>query len=180
MTLSFDISDISMVCEESASPFNVEGDAAGSSAAVSPATSTSETTTLPAIVTPKPRSINAGYKIVFDNLDKTIKPRYMSIEKQSTSLHYVHGYAVKDRIDFSTYSAANESGKERNVFSLLPAASDYATLKRRFSIHVTRIITSYLTFFTEDFEGLVNHHIKHRYSTEMGKKSEVVSQIEFN
>ena len=34
-------------------------------------------------------SHNAGFKIVFDNLDKTIRPRHMTIEKQTQSLHYV-------------------------------------------------------------------------------------------
>ncbi len=146
----------------------------------SPATShdtASEDTILHANRSSNSGSINAGYKIVFDNLDKTVKPRHMSIEKQSTSLHYVHGYAVKDRIDFSTFSSVRETGTEQNLFALLPNENDYAVLKKRFSIHVSRIITSYLEIFKEDFEGLIEHHIKHRYSKEMSVKSEVVSQL---
>ncbi len=48
------------------------------------------------------KSTNAGYKLVFDNIDKTIKPRYMRQDVQSVMLHYVQVYAVKDRIDFSS------------------------------------------------------------------------------
>ena len=35
------------------------------------------------------------------NIDKTIKPRHMTVDSHTTSLHYVHAYAVKDSVDFS-------------------------------------------------------------------------------
>ncbi len=46
-------------------------------------------------------SLNSGYKIVFDNIDKNVKPRYMRSDSQIKSLHYVQSYAVRNRIDFS-------------------------------------------------------------------------------
>ena len=46
-----------------------------------------------------PQSVNAGVKLVFDNIDKTVKPRLMTLESQTTSLNYVQAIAVKDRID---------------------------------------------------------------------------------
>jgi len=52
----------------------------------------------------KPLSICACYKIVFDNLDKTIKPRFMRAKYQTKSLHLVHSFAMKNRIDFSEFS----------------------------------------------------------------------------
>ncbi len=60
-----------------------------------------------------------------------------------------------------------ETGTEQNLFALLPNENDYAALKNRFSIHVSRIITSYLEFYKEDFEGSIEHHVKHRYSKDM-------------
>lgn len=45
-----------------------------------------------------------GYKFVGDNIDKNIKPRYECHERRGQSLHYFHGYAVKDRIDLSKFS----------------------------------------------------------------------------
>ena len=42
------------------------------------------------------KSINAGYKLVFDNIDKTVKPRFMTQDSQTETLHYVQAYAVKD------------------------------------------------------------------------------------
>ena len=50
-------------------------------------------------------SVNTGYKIVFDNIDKNVAPRFMRNEHQTRSLHYVHSNAVKDRLDFSNLSS---------------------------------------------------------------------------
>lgn len=49
----------------------------------------------------QPHSQWSGFKIVGDNLDKTVKPRHMRSDHQNVSLHYFHSIAVKDRIDFS-------------------------------------------------------------------------------
>ena len=45
-----------------------------------------------------------GFKLVGDNIDKTVKPRGMRFNHQVQSLHYFHVYAVKDRINFSGLS----------------------------------------------------------------------------
>ena len=45
----------------------------------------------PAICSPVP-----GFKMVIDNIDKTVKPRNQTIDAQTQSLHYVQVYAVKD------------------------------------------------------------------------------------
>ena len=41
------------------------------------------------------------YKLVLDNIDKTIKPNDMRMDNQTKSLHYVHKYAVLDRINLT-------------------------------------------------------------------------------
>ena len=40
------------------------------------------------------------FRLVGDNIDKSIKPRDMRLDHQSKQLHYFHVYAVKDKIDF--------------------------------------------------------------------------------
>ena len=47
----------------------------------------------------RPRS-NYSYVIVGDNLDKNIRPRHMTSDHQTQSVHYFHCYAVQDRVDF--------------------------------------------------------------------------------
>ena len=118
------------------------------------------------------KSINVGYKLVFDNIDKTIKSRFMTQDSQTKTLHYVQAYAVKDRIDYS--SIGGEQKNETNLYKILPDLEDYHLLKERFVIHVSRIISTYLDFF-KDFKNLVQRHIPHRYSSEMCHKSEIVS-----
>lgn len=41
------------------------------------------------------------FKICGDNIDKTVKRRYMCSDKGNLSLHAFHSYAVLDRIDLS-------------------------------------------------------------------------------
>ena len=120
-----------------------------------------------------PTSVNAGYKIVFDNLDKTVKPRYMRSDAQAQSLHYVQGFAMKDRIDYSCFSEKLDNG-EVNLYSVLPNSEDYQLLKQNFAIHISRIIADYLLIFKEDFKNLVPRHIPHKYSKEMSMKSKIV------
>ena len=45
-----------------------------------------------------------GFKLVGDNIDKNFKPRYMTSDRQTKSLHFFHSYAVKDRINLSGIS----------------------------------------------------------------------------
>lgn len=100
----------------------------------------------------------------------------MTLDSQTKSLHYVHAYAVKDRIDYSCYSGNRDAG-EWELYSILPTHQDYLSLKERFVVHVLRIIVMHLTFFKKDFKGLVPKHLPHRYSSEMSERSEVVSVV---
>ena len=53
---------------------------------------------------PQANSTWVGYKFVGDNIDKNIKPRFQRHDNKGQSLHYYHGYAVRDRLDLSTLS----------------------------------------------------------------------------
>ncbi len=119
--------------------------------------------------------MTAGFKIVFDNIDLTVRPRHSTEERQSLSLHNVNAFAVKDRINYSTFSSTRER-KEDYLYSILPNDEDYQSLKERFIIHVSRIIVKYMNFFKEDFQNLIQWHIPHQFSKVMSKKSEVVSK----
>ncbi len=112
---------------------------------------------------------------MFDNIDLTVRPRRSTEKRQSLSLHNVNAFAVKDRINYSTFSSTRER-KEDYLYSILPNDEDYQSLKERFIIHVSRIIVKYMHFFKEDFQYLIQWHIPHQFSKEMSKKSEVVSK----
>ena len=77
----------------------------------------------------QPLSVNSGYKLVFKNINKT----------------YDHGlvtalYAVKDRIDYSCFSDQRRSD-EVSLYSILPSTEEH------FIVHISRLITTHLTFF---------------------------------
>ena len=163
LSLDFSISDLSD--QEEISPLNDTME--NESMAVPSPVDSSDVCTSPA-------SINTGYKLVFDNIDKTVKPRHMRIDSQTKSLHYVQAYAVKDRIDYSCEASERNRDSEVNLYDILPSAHDYQKLKNNFAVHVSRVITSHLDFFKEDFKGLSQQHIQHKYSKEMSKKSEIV------
>ena len=91
-------------------------------------------------------SINAGYKIVFDNIDKNVKLRYMCSDCQTYSLHCVHGYGVEDRTDFS--ECLDVAPQEVNAFDVIPTEEDYKSLKNDFSVLVSRAIVKFLPFFS--------------------------------
>lgn len=114
-----------------------------------------------------------------DNLDKTVKVRFMRSDKGNLSLHYFHCYGVLDRIDLSgvldSVVASCLPSPASIAASLLPSASDDQSLKRHFAILVSRILATHITFFSFGFDDVVQWHIQHEFSDQMAKKSVVVS-----
>ena len=49
-------------------------------------------------------SLTTGYKLVFDNWDTNIRPRYMRSDSQTKSFHFVQAYGVHDRINYSAFT----------------------------------------------------------------------------
>ena len=123
-----------------------------------------------------PRRQICYFKLVGDNLDKNIKPRYMRSDRQTTSLHYFHVYAVLDRVDVSAMSnqVSFVDSQASDLNALLPSAEDDMNIKANFSTLVSRILVKYLPHLLP-YASCVNDHILHKYSKEMSMKSKVVS-----
>ena len=126
------------------------------------------------------------YKLVGDNLDLTVKARYMRMDsRQDQSLHYFHLMSVCDRIDFSqlpiTKPATCLNSPSKLAINMLPdVKSDEWTLITDLSMLVSRIIVSHIPFFNFSFSDVVTWHLKHQYYTEMSGKSTVVSSLQHN
>lgn len=118
---------------------------------------------------------NATFKLVGDNIDKTIKPRDMRIDHQTQSLHYFHSFAVKDRVSFSslpnTVSLINPAEVDLQCF--LPTADDQLVLEENLCVLISRMVVQYIPFFRK-CTIKVKQHIDHLYSKEMARKSTVV------
>ena len=138
-----------------------------------PVPSSQPSTPVSAIQSDQPQSLPAGYKVVFDNIHKTINPRHMTADSQVVSLHYVQAYAVRDRVDYSSFPS--QKCGDTNLYDLLPSQTNYSSLKENFAIYICRVIVENLVFFHDDFKQLTSKDIPHKYSKEHSKKSEVVS-----
>lgn len=116
-----------------------------------------------------------GFKIVGDNIDKTVRPRHQTIDSRTQSLRYFNSFAVQDRVDLSSYSDHTPSVDidTLSMDCLLPTHNDLQTLRSCFAIHIARILTRYLSIFSA-FVKVVPLHIDHKYSDNMAKKSNVV------
>ncbi len=114
------------------------------------------------------KSTSSLYKLVFDNIDKSVKPRYMRSIVQTKSLHYVHMYCVKDRIDFSGLSQVPKSiDVDDSLYSILPSDKDYNCLKQNFDFLIAKTIHGHVHFFGEDFKRLIPTHVPHQYTNQM-------------
>ena len=126
-------------------------------------------------ISPSPRMSWNGFKIVGDNVDKNVKPRYMRLNRQTRSLHYFNAYAVKDRIDLSSYSSFTsyiDIGVD--IESILPSDDIHSKLLDNLGVLVSRILVGNMPVFKFYFEDVVQYRLEHMYSEEMSKKSEIV------
>ena len=120
------------------------------------------------------------YRLCGDNIDKTVKPRYMRSDSHKTeSIHYFHSYAVANRVDFSDLSERTPPLPSVDLWqlasSLLPSPDDDATMRNNFATHVSRVLVNNIDFFKVTFDGVVDWHIKHQFYEQMSRKSDVVS-----
>ena len=84
-----------------------------------------------------------GFKMVGDNIDKMIKPRYMRSDRQNQSLHYIHMYAVQDQIHLSE-SYQRPAPKDPPLEELLPSPDDGKELHSNMEILVTQILARHM------------------------------------
>lgn len=65
-------------------------------------------------------------KLVGDNIDDNVKPRYMRSDNQTKSLHYFHVYAVADRVNAKQMSNLMSmiDPKMVDLYVLLPSIDD--------------------------------------------------------
>ncbi|KAL5467435.1 hypothetical protein EMCRGX_G031658 [Ephydatia muelleri] len=115
-----------------------------------------------------------GFRLVGDNIDKTIGPRDMRLNNQSKSLHYFHVYAVKDRVDVRHLSPSVTmlSPGDMDVTKFLPSDEDNETLLANYKVLMARVITKHVPGLAHLSPLIPN--IRHAHSDSMSKKSEVV------
>ena len=98
------------------------------------------------------------------------------MDRRDKDHHWFYLYAVRDRIcDTSLeYNAPTASTLPLKTFLL--SAADCYKLQTEFSTLIGRVLVKNVSFFSQ-FQENVPDHIKHHYSADMAKKSEIVSSL---
>ena len=95
------------------------------------------------------------------------------------SLHYFNSFAVYNRIDFSSYPDIHPSTcfdrPLHRAKSLLPSRDDDNILRESIATIISRVLTDNMPFFRMTFDDVILWHMKHKYYSQMSKKSVVVS-----
>lgn len=79
-----------------------------------------------------------GFKIVGDNVDKNFRPSTQCHDNKTQSMHWFHLYAVKDRIDLSSYSDSTPSSDTIDVNKLLIHQDDIKQITSDAEILISR------------------------------------------
>lgn len=135
------------------------------------------------------RNIWNGFKLVMDNVDKNYRQSFHQMDKKTTSIHYVHYYAVRDRIDLSSCSETQPTAPidvQKLIVDeddLTLVTDDAIVLIARYSFVqcvcfcctyiISRILSQHMDCFKSQLKD-VPLHIESNYVTEMSVRSEVV------
>ena len=127
------------------------------------------------VPSPAVTPVAPSYILVGDNWDKNIRPRHMTMEHQTTSLHLFHAYAALDRVDCTGLSddAPTADLKNMSPLSFMPSVEDCMKLRDDYITLVARIVVEKLPAF-EPFADCVDKNIPHPYTAQMKEKSVVV------
>ena len=124
---------------------------------------------------PRPRMAHTpqgmfSYIIVGDDVDKTVKPRYMMVDHQSQSLHYFHAYAALDRVDFQHLPNSEPIAQVSSLpnSSFLPNLEDCAALRSNYAVILGHELVR-LVPFLKQFAEYVPAHITRQHSEEMSR-----------
>jgi hypothetical protein len=93
------------------------------------------------------------FKIVGDNIDKTVKPREETSDNHNKSLHYFHSYAVRDRTN--AYGLEDNPHlpniEDINILDVLQTDDDRNILKKNMSIIAGKLGINVMCNFYVDF-----------------------------
>ncbi|XP_066910178.1 uncharacterized protein [Clytia hemisphaerica] len=110
------------------------------------------------------------YQITGDNLDIEQQVRHQGIKNPNKSLHWFNVIASKDRV---MKAQDNKTTEDYQNFSILPSVSDSTEVLDDFKFLVSRSIAKFMPSF-KMFQKVIPKHMKHDFSEEMSKPSEVV------
>ena len=118
-----------------------------------------------------------GYTLTFDNVNQQQTARHQHRgDPGNARLNMVQGYAAKDRIPSPSKNTAPDPNgiREIPISCMLPSDEELNSIRHEMTIIVMRILSSRMEGF-RSVEDEIPKHIKHEFSKESSKKSEIVS-----
>ena len=114
-----------------------------------------------------------SFQVTGDNLDISIKTKYMSIDRRNKSLHWFNVIASNERVINADLATSRPRCSILSVpdTAFLPSVQENEKLREEFAILVERILVKYLPAFAL-FENYVYKHIMHKFSKEASQQSE--------
>lgn len=88
-----------------------------------------------------------GFKLIIDNLDKNFHLSFQRCDKQTESMHICHVFAVKDRIDFSSYNDDDPIAARIDVNKLMINKDDLKQVKSDAKILFSRYVYGYIQLY---------------------------------
>lgn len=79
----------------------------------------------------------SGFKLVGDNIDKSIRPSH---QRRGKSLHYFHSYAAKDRVNLLSLSDDEPEVATPDSEVAIPSSDDISTVVDEMRILMTRCL----------------------------------------
>ena len=117
-----------------------------------------------------------SFQIIGDNVDLQQKPSHQSVNRKCKEHHWFQIMAVRNRV--SGAHLPNDHPKadiqSLHLSTFLPSVEDCTHLHRELVILASRVLVDKLPCF-KYLQEVVPTHIPHQYSSQMMKKSEMVS-----
>ena len=102
-----------------------------------------------------------SFKILGDNINKTIRPRQETSQNHTQSFHYFHSLGIKDRCDVSGLkdNPCQPDIASIDVDVLLPNEEDQMNYRENIAILMGRVVIKHCNFFQEEPETNKTSHI---------------------
>ncbi len=103
--------------------------------------------------------VQKSYRLCRDNIDKSVKHRYMRLDQLSKGFHYFNSYMPRktEQIFIHVYNPSPRG----TALTMFPSSDDDSILSSNIGTIVSRVLVNHDPFFTKTFSGTVTGHIPH-------------------
>ncbi|XP_066302187.1 uncharacterized protein [Branchiostoma lanceolatum] len=116
-----------------------------------------------------------GYGLVFDNIDIHQKVRHKTSQNSNKDHHFVHTYAVLDRVNVQHLPDDRPMADILSVplKEFLPNDEDCSSLRDDMITISSREVVQHMPFFNKYFKDCAQEHIPHMFSEQANQKSHI-------